>query len=355
VSSRHNTRYLTGGYFYPLYEWDSHTRRTQHLSFLGLVGSDLEKSFFVGRPGEADTMEDADVWVKPCIESPQIGIDSTVRTVAEELRRRGLDSGCIAIELTSLPASALVGLQKELPHAVFVEASGVLDGLRAVKLPRELDIVREGAIRKTEAVEAALKGGKAGESTASVADRVHAECQNRGLHHLYSLVCPGPSFFRPPSRKQFWNEGRPLHIDAGSLQDGYVVEICRMGHMGAPSKLATELIQACIDLRDNVLPVFMPGTPAKEVQAHANSYLASSEFGEMGKFIAHGIGMVHHEDPIVNLNSDQILEHGMFLSIELEYRHKEVGHIKVEELIVVTDDGCELIAPRGEQCTIAEA
>ena len=56
VTTRHNTRYLTGGYYYPLYMWDAHARRTQYLSFLGIPRGVLGDSFFVGRPGETEVM-----------------------------------------------------------------------------------------------------------------------------------------------------------------------------------------------------------------------------------------------------------------------------------------------------------
>ena len=353
VSSRHNTRYLTGGYFYPLFMWDSHTRRTQHLSFLGIVPGSLEKAFFVGRPGEASVMAEADIWVEPRVDSPEIGIASTVPTVAGEIRARGLDRGRIAVELTSMPASGLQALQRELPHAEFVEAAAILDSLRAVKSQRELRIIRDGALRNLEGVEAALRSGAPGQTTADVAGRVEEEFQARGLHFLYSLVCAGPHYFRAASAKRIWEAGRPLHIDAGALLDGYVVEVCRMGHLGSPSALADELLRFCCELRDHVLELFRPGTPVREVQSHANAFLAGGTYGELGKFIAHGIGLVHHEDPIVSLKSDHVLEAGMVLSIEMEYRLPDVGHVKVEELVVITDEGFEVITPRGDQWTRA--
>jgi len=353
ASSRHNTRYLTGGYFYPLYMWDSHTRRTQHLSFLALVPGSLDNAFYVGRPGESDVMKEADVWVQPCHESGAIGIRSAVSATADLLRKRNLDTGRVAVELSSLPASAFISLQRELPHAEFVDAAEILDPLRAIKNEREINIIRDGSRRNLEGVHSALLAGSAGETTEAVAARVRDEFGKRGLHFLYSLVCAGPHFFRAPSDKRTWANGRPLHIDAGGLLDGYVVEVCRMGHLGRPSPLADDLLGACVRLRDEALTVLRPGVGVIEIQSHANAYLARTKHGDLGKFIAHGIGMVHHEDPVVNLQSDHVLQSGMVLSIEMEFRHSDIGHMKVEELVVITPDGNELITPNGEMWTIA--
>jgi hypothetical protein len=59
ASSRHNVRYLTGGYYYPLYVWDAHTRGTQYLPVLVIPADRLEEAVLVGRPGETEALEEA--------------------------------------------------------------------------------------------------------------------------------------------------------------------------------------------------------------------------------------------------------------------------------------------------------
>ena len=345
ASSRHNIRYLTGGYYYPLYMWDGHTNRTQHLSFLGIPRGALDDSFFVGRPGEKDVMEEADVWVRPCFEAARIGSLSTVERTVEVLKKRHLDSGRVAVELSTLPADAFNQLRRELPRVEFVEASRLLDPLRAVKSPKEIQVIRDGTDKLLQAVGHALRNGFHGETTLDVAEQVNVQCAARGLHFLYALVCAGPSYFRAASRKRTWNAGRPLHIDSGSLVDGYVVEVCRMGFLGSPAGLVDDLFRACRELEDAVLPEMRPGAEAKQLHVRASRFLASHRFGEFGKFIAHGIGMVHHEDPVINPESSQLLEAGMVVSVEMEFRHPDAGHIKIEDMVVVTGQGGEVISP----------
>jgi Xaa-Pro aminopeptidase len=55
----------------------------------------------------------------------------------------------------------------------------------------------------------------------------------------------------------------------------------------------------------------------------------------------HGLGMVSHEPPAVAEGGTRRLEAGMVLSIETEVRHPDVGHIKLEDSVVVTPAGCE--------------
>ena len=353
ASSRHNIRYLTGGYYYPLYMWDGHTNRTQHLSFLGIPRGSLADSFFIGRPGEKAVTEEADVWVQPCFEAARIGSLSTVQRAAEVVKQRHLDTGRVAVELSTLPADAFDRLRRDLPRVEFVDAADILDPLRAVKSPQEIELMRDGTEKLLQAVAHALNNGRNGESTLEVADQVKVQCAARGLHFLYALVCAGPSYFRAASRKRTWNSGRPLHIDSGSLMEGYVVEVCRMGFLGRPTGLVDDLFHACRQLEDAVLPEMKPGVEARELHVRADEFLASHRYGELGKFIAHGIGMVHHEDPVINPASSQLLEAGMVVSVEMEFRHPDAGHIKIEDMVVVTEHGGKVISPRGDSWSIS--
>jgi len=353
ASSRHNIRYLTGGYYYPLYIWDGHTKRTQHLSFLGIPRDSVEDSFFIGRPGEKEIMKEADVWVEPCFEARMIGSLATVERAVAVLKERHLDSGRVAVELSTLPADAFDALRREVPKVEFVDAADVLDPLRAVKSAKEIELMRDGTEKLLEAVGHALGNGRDGETTLETADQVKVQCGVRGLHFLYALVCAGPSYFRAPSRKRTWNAGRPLHIDSGALTDGYVVEVCRMGCLGRPTTLVDDLFHACRELETAVIAEMKPGVEAKTLHARAREFLSKSRFGDYGKFIAHGIGMVHHEDPVISPESTQLLEAGMVVSVEMEFRQPEAGHIKIEDMVVVTKDGGDVISPGADSWIIS--
>jgi Xaa-Pro dipeptidase len=347
ASTRHNTRYLTGGYYYPLYMWDPHARRTQYLSFLGIPRGSLGDSFFVGRPGEREVMQEAEVWIKQCYEGEKIASLSTAARMVEVLKQRNLDALRIAVELPSLPADVFELLKDRLPHAEFVDAVPMMDKLRAVKRPDEIEIIREGTKKNQEALAAVLTSGKAGVTTAEIADRVAEEFRKRELHFLYALVCAGPSFFRAASEKRSWRRDHMLHIDAGGMLEGYIVELCRMGYLGKPSGLAEDLLQGCRDLEKAVLATLQPGVEARTVQSRADAFLNEYPLGKYGKFIAHGIGLVHHEDPVIDAHSSDLLQAGMVLSIEMEFRHGDVGHVKVEDMVTITQTGNELLIPPG--------
>jgi Xaa-Pro aminopeptidase len=70
--------------------------------------------------------------------------------------------------------------------------------------------------------------------------------------------------------------------------------------------------------------------------------------------IAHGIGLVHHEDPVVHRDSTAVLETGMVLSLEMEFRHAEAGQVKIEDMVVMTPAGGEILSPDGRSWYLAD-
>ena len=68
--------------------------------------------------------------------------------------------------------------------------------------------------------------------------------------------------------------------------------------------------------------------------------------------MAHGIGMVSHEQPDISPTNARPLEAGMVLSIETDFIHPEVGHVKIEDAVAVTENGCEGLGDLGRDWRI---
>jgi Xaa-Pro aminopeptidase len=129
-----------------------------------------------------------------------------------------------------------------------------------------------------------------------------------------------------------------------------------MGCLGPPSALAERLLRGCLELEEAVLPELRPGLPAGELQRRGDDFLKAQAHppGGRGRFIAHGIGLVHHEDPVIETGRSEPLEAGMVLSLEMEFLHPDAGHVKLEDLAAVTPSGGELLSPAARQWQVSE-
>ncbi len=353
ASTRHNVRYLTGGYYFHFHAQATRIGRSQYLPFVGLPREDFRHAFYVGRAEEQGQIEAEGLWIEQRPTAGR-GTESAAEAAVNSIRALGLSEGTIGVELPFLPADALLHFQQALPKARVVDATAVLDELRAVKTPAELAHLRTVYDRTADAIQAAFAAASPGVTTSRIAEQVREEMAQRGLTFLWAFTCAGPGTLRAPSRAR-WERGRILHIDAGGEEGDYLADICRMGCLGEPSPLARALLDACLQVQRSARGVVRAGLPCRELLREGERAVAEHQFAPYGRFVAHGIGMVSHEQPIISPTSARRLETGNVLSIETEFIHPDVGHVKIEDAVAVTDTGCEGLGDAGRDWHIVPA
>lgn len=350
ASTRPNVLYLTGGYYYHFHARFSRIGASQYLPFVGVPRREVQDAFFVGSAMERGQMDVEGLWITRRLQAAR-GTVGAAKLAAAQIRDLALDQGTIAVELPFLPADAAFALQEELPQATVVDATPLLDNLRARKTSAELDLLRTVYDRVAEAIQAGFAAGRPGITTADIAERVRREMTDRGLDFLWAFTCAGPSVLRAPSQMA-WERGQVLHIDAGGEQRGYLADICRMGCLGEPSPLARQLYDACMAVQDRARRAVRAGLPCAELARIGTAAVQSSRCAQYGRFVAHGVGMVSHEPPVIALENQAPLEVGHVLSIETEFVHPEVGFVKIEDAVAVTETGCEGLGDRGREWQI---
>ncbi len=342
----HNIRYLTGGYYFHFRERVAAIGPSQYLPFVGIPRENSENAFQVAWRVEASPRNEVDTWIPDVIYTKARGTVGAAETAAEATRKRGLEAGTIAVERAFLPVDAMEALGRELPGARFVDSLSIMEELRAVKRADELEIFRRAALADSEAIQAGFQEGARGVTTRRIERRVEEEMVQRGLHFHYAFTAAGPEMRREPSDK-FWERGEILHIDAGGSEAGYMSDICRMGVRGEPSALAEELRQACLHAVDACRDAIRAGASCASAHERGHRAFADTGFADSGIFEVHGIGMVQQELPRFGPEVERTLEAGMVVSVECDIRHEEVGHVKIEDAVAVTEDGCEGLGDLG--------
>jgi Xaa-Pro dipeptidase len=345
--TRHNVRYLTGGYYYHFHAMASRMARTQYLPFVGVPRGRPDGAFFVCRAEERGQIEAEGLWIPERVEAMR-GTVPAAEAAIGAIRKLGLAEGALGLEMPFLPADAFAALREGLPKARIVDATPVLEELRAVKTARELAHLRSVYDRLAEAIRAAFASGKPRMTTAEVARSVEWEICRRGLTFVYALVCAGPGTLRAPSAAR-WERGRVLHIDAGGEAGDYLGDICRMGCLGEPSTLARDLHGACLEIQEVARSRVRAGVPCRDVLLAGERALGEHRFAAYGRFVAHGIGMVSHEQPRISHADRRPLEAGMVLSVETDFIHPEIGHVKIEDAVAVTEEGCQGLGDLGRE------
>lgn len=342
ATSPHNVRYLLGGYYHHFHARMPAGGRSSYLPAVGYPRRRPDGAFLVGRPGEGEEQRRAGVW------TPNIFNEGRTSAGVGELLgaqavRLGVGAGTIAVELPFLPADASLALQRGVPGAKIIDATPLLEELRMIKRPAELALLKEASDKVVDAMLATYARSRPGITSREVWALLHEEEAKRGLDFDYCLVATAGSFFRVPSDDR-WESGQSISTDSGGNRHGYLGDVARMAVFGEPTSLMRELLDEVDTAQQAARRPIRPGTPWAEVNAVAEDALRQLPHRDQIDFEAHGMGYVNHEAPHVELarpGDGRKLAAGMVLSIETTLKNPEVGFVKLEDTVVVTDTGWE--------------
>lgn len=317
VSNPVNVRYLTGlssSNAYLVVDPDGST--TVYADFrYAEAASQLEGVTFV------ETPRDVVGELAKLLTGQRIGIEPTHLTVARwtVLRSAGVD---------------------------VVAAGGEVERLRANKDEAELDAIRRAAAVSDRVFAELAREQFTGRTDREVAWWVERRLREEGAHGLAfdSIVASGPQGARPhASPGDHVIAARTLvTVDAGCVVDGYRSDCTRTFATGElPDELAQAFALVAQAQLDGLAAV-RPGASGREVDAASRLAIEEAGLGwAYGHGLGHGVGLDIHEAPVLRPESDDVLEVGNVVTVEPGLYLPGVGGCRVEDLVVVTESGCE--------------
>jgi Xaa-Pro aminopeptidase len=365
VTSKENVQYLLGGYRSSFYGHRDAIGVSRYLPCLGYPKGEPQKAFYIGNPLERSQQElEPNFWVEN-VKSHCWHSETTGREAAGFILKIGLGKGTVGVETSFLPADCFAALERELPGARFVNAHYTLDRLRAVKRPDELALLREASELIVESMIQAVGSTRPGTTTREIARSLMHEEVSRGLNFDYCLASTGSSFNRTPSDRR-WEKGTILSLDSGGNKNGYIGDLARMAVLGKPTSLMQDLLGEIKTIQEAARRAVKAGVVGEEIFAEALAAQAACPHREQIIFNAHGMGLVQHEAPYLTSTgvvpypgldpkeTKRPIETGMVLSIETDIPNPEVGFLKLEDTVAVTDDGLEAYCDRGREWIVVD-
>jgi len=349
ATSKHNTQYLLGGYRFIFFSAMDAIGHSRYLPVVVYEKGRLENAAYVANRMEGGEHHNHPFWT-PAFYAETWGTLDAAARAAEHLRKIGKADARIGIEPAFLPMDAYGLLQERLERATFVDATGMLERMRALKTPAELEKLRTASELITDAMMATLAWAREGSTKTEIIERLRREETNRGLQFEYCLLTLGRSHNRAAS-DQAWRRGEVLSIDSGGNYRGYIGDLCRMGVLGEPDAELQDLLGEVEAVQQAAFSKVRAGAPGGDMIAHAQGVLRRSKVAAFTDFFAHGMGLITHEAPFLMTNhpvayegvdAAQPLEAGMVISVETTMLHPSRGFIKLEDTLAVTADGYEM-------------
>ncbi len=353
VTSKHNVRYMLGGYRAQFFGFMDAMGVSRFLPILVYPKGAPEKAAYIGHRLEGHQLKVSPVWV-PDVRTITSGSTDAMEHAVEQVKKLGFAAGRIGIERPFLPLDAADSLRAALPQARLHEALYVLERLRAVKRPDELAKLREASERITDAMLAVIGSHGPGATKQEIAEALKREEVNRGLDFEYCLITAGTSLNRAPSEEP-WEAGAPLSLDSGGNYEGYIGDLTRMAVLGEPDHELQQLLGKVEAIQQAAFRAVAPGRPGGQIFATADAALRELPEHNHMHFMAHGMGIISHEAPRLPTggrmpyppsDAERPLEPGLVLSIETTLEHPRRGFIKLEDTVAVTDSGYEIFGER---------
>jgi Xaa-Pro aminopeptidase len=229
-----------------------------------------------------------------------------------------------------------------------VPTSGIVQGLRAVKEPEELAEIRRAARILNEAF-TRLAGEKlVGRAEREVAWWFEQALREEGADDVAFdvSVASGANAAFPhhhPGDRRI-GPGETVVVDAGAKVDGYCSDCTRTFATGPLPEELRRAYAVCRSAQEAALSGVREGVEARTLDGVARVEITESGF-EALHGLGHGVGLEVHELPVLRPTAEGALQAGHVVTVEPGVYLTGQGGVRIEDLVIVTQSGCEVLTP----------
>jgi len=277
--------------------------------------------------------------------------------IADTIKKNGLKK--IGLEAAAISLQFYHQLIKKIPAKFFRTLGDELKLLRAVKDEDEIKLMKKAAVISSAAVLSLADKIKAGVMERDLALEFEFNVRRAGAEQLSfaTIIAAGENSALPhaqPSGRKI-KKGDLIVIDFGVKYQGYCSdETCTFAFGGLTDK-QRNAYQAVKEAHDLAIAGVQAGVSAAAIDLHARDVLRKNKLDRY--FVhstGHGVGMDVHEPPRLAENSPDVLDKGMVITIEPGVYFAGQWGIRIEDMVLVKNNGCEILSKLDKELTVIE-
>ena len=230
-----------------------------------------------------------------------------------------------------------------------VPVPNYLSELRWIKTPDEIEKLRMAEHIGDLAFSEILPYVKPGVTELELAARLTFSMQLHGAsgNSFPPIVASGVNSSMPhamPSEKKI-ETGDFVTMDFGCIYQGYCSDMTRTVVVGKADEKQRHIYETVLLAQTEALKALRPGKTGKEIDAVARNIIDKAGYeGCFGHGLGHSVGLQIHEEPNCNARDSRVLKTGMLMTVEPGIYVKDFGGVRIEDMVVLTEDGYENLA-----------
>ena len=289
--------------------------------------------------------------VRPAAMTPGTPPGTVAELTLEAIQEAGLAGATIGVaSLAHLPMSIGSELLRELPDVTWQEGAAAVLRPRAIKSAREIEFFRRACRITRRALAAGVAACEPGTSEREVAHIIHATMMAEGSEAIGfgTAVSSGPraGIKHADPTGRVMAQGDMVFLDCGATVGGYHADLSRTLTVGPAGSDEQAMLDTSVEMFRECLKVIRPGAPIRDLSRAAERVARRAGFSTdyMPNGLGHGLGLSLFEMPFLGPTDDSLMEEGMVFALEPMLVRYGVGTAVVEESVLVTADGAEVLS-----------
>ncbi len=229
---------------------------------------------------------------------------------------------------------------------------------RMIKSEIEITLLKQAATLGSEGFDYVVSLLKEGITETELAIELEIFWKRRGSKGMAfdPIIAFGPNSSMPhyTVSNTSLKKGQPVLLDIGVNFHHYHSDMTRVVFFGNPDPKMAEIYAVVKKAQEEALKLCRPGTSIRELDAAARNYIEEKGYGKyFSHSLGHGVGLDIHELPVLSGNAEDLsLQPGMVITVEPGIYLQDIGGVRIEDTVVITENGYDNLTNRSKELTI---